>query len=112
MRRWFLSHHSQDKALAERLKAAIERKDDDAIVFFAPSNLQAGGPRRAAAEAVAEATALRTLLQSASRSSATSSGSEVMTPWPISQAGDKIVTMPSSPMATQALAANGIAPCA
>ena len=27
MRRWFLSYHSPEQALAERLKAAIERKD-------------------------------------------------------------------------------------
>jgi hypothetical protein len=38
MRRWFLSYHSPDQALAERLKAAIERKDDSASrVFFAPN---------------------------------------------------------------------------
>src|SRR5262249_31175581 len=29
--------------LAERLKAALERKDSDARVFFAPSSLRAGG---------------------------------------------------------------------
>ena len=43
MRRWFLSYHSPDQALAERLKAALERKDTDAHVFFAPSSLPAGG---------------------------------------------------------------------
>jgi TIR domain len=43
MRRWFLSYHSPDQALAERLKAAIERKDTGARVFFAPSSLRAGG---------------------------------------------------------------------
>ena len=43
MRRWFLSYHSPDQALAERLKAALERKDSDAHVFFAPSSLRAGG---------------------------------------------------------------------
>jgi hypothetical protein len=43
MRRWFLSYHSPDQALAERLKAAIERKDADARVFFAPTHLRAGG---------------------------------------------------------------------
>jgi hypothetical protein len=43
MRRWFLSYHSPDQALAERLKAAIERKDANASVFFAPSSLRAGG---------------------------------------------------------------------
>ena len=43
MRRWFLSYHSADQALAERLKAAIERKDDSASrVFFAPTHLRAG----------------------------------------------------------------------
>src|SRR6266540_2014425 len=43
MRRWFLSYHSLDQALAERLKAAIERKDAAARVFFAPTHLRAGG---------------------------------------------------------------------
>src|SRR5262249_15256978 len=42
MRRWFLSYHSPDQALAERLKVALERKDTDARVFFAPSSLRAG----------------------------------------------------------------------
>jgi len=41
--RWFLSYHSPDGALAERLKAAIERKDSACRVFFAPENLRAGG---------------------------------------------------------------------
>jgi hypothetical protein len=36
MRRWFLSYHSPDEALAERLKAGLERKDRDSRVFFAP----------------------------------------------------------------------------
>ena len=43
MPRWFLSYHSPDQTLAERLKAAIERKDAASSVFFAPSNLRAGG---------------------------------------------------------------------
>ena len=43
MRRWFLSYHSPDQALAERLKAALERKDTGARVFFAPLGLRAGG---------------------------------------------------------------------
>jgi formylglycine-generating enzyme required for sulfatase activity len=42
MPRWFLSYHSPDQALAERLKAAIERKDSESRVFFAPTNLRAG----------------------------------------------------------------------
>jgi hypothetical protein len=58
MRRWFLSYHSPDEALAERLKAAIERKDEGASVFFAPTHLRAGGRwAPALAEAIAEATA-------------------------------------------------------
>ena len=43
MRRWFLSYHSPDQALAERLKAAIEDKDAATRVFFAPTHLRAGG---------------------------------------------------------------------
>src|SRR5215510_1228174 len=43
MQRWFLSYHSPDQALAERLKVALERKNADARVFFAPSSLRAGG---------------------------------------------------------------------
>jgi formylglycine-generating enzyme required for sulfatase activity len=58
MRRWFLSYHSPDEELADRLKAGIERKDDGAIVFFAPANLRAGVRWASAlAEAIAEATA-------------------------------------------------------
>jgi formylglycine-generating enzyme required for sulfatase activity len=58
MRRWFLSYHSPDLALAERLKAALERKDTDARVFFAPSSLRAGGFwSRALADEIAQADA-------------------------------------------------------
>jgi formylglycine-generating enzyme required for sulfatase activity len=58
MRRWFLSYHSPDEALAERLKAALERKDRDSRVFFAPSSLRAGGFwSRALAEEIAQADA-------------------------------------------------------
>src|SRR6478672_4615142 len=47
MRRWFLSYHSPDQALADRLKAAIERKDDSASrVFFAPTHLRASSHSR------------------------------------------------------------------
>ncbi len=42
MRHWFLSYHSPDQKLAERLKAAIERKDSELRVFFAPEHLRAG----------------------------------------------------------------------
>src|SRR5262249_39286962 len=58
MRRWFLSYHSPDQALAERLKGALERKDTDARVFFAPSSLRARGFwSRALAEEIAQADA-------------------------------------------------------
>jgi formylglycine-generating enzyme required for sulfatase activity len=58
MRRWFLSYHSPDKALAERLKAALEQKDRDSRVFFAPSSLRAGGFwSRTLAEEIAQADA-------------------------------------------------------
>ena len=58
MRRWFLSYHSPDQALAQRLKATLERKDTDAHVFFAPSSLRAGGFwSRALAEGIARADA-------------------------------------------------------
>ena len=43
MPRWFLSYHSPDQPLAERVKAAIERKDSASRVFFAPMHLRAGG---------------------------------------------------------------------
>jgi TIR domain len=42
MQRWFLSYHSPDQALAERLKAAIERDDSGCRVFFAPASMRAG----------------------------------------------------------------------
>src|SRR5215813_3512059 len=56
MRRWFLSYHSPDEALAFRLKAAIERKDGGANVFFAPTSLRVGGRwAPALAQSIAEA---------------------------------------------------------
>src|SRR5258708_14249225 len=58
MPRWFLSYHSADSALVERLKVALERKDTDAHVFFAPSSLRAGGFwSKALAEEIAQADA-------------------------------------------------------
>ena len=57
MPRWFLSYHTPDQTLAERLKAAIERKDPGTRVFFAPSNLRAGGSWTAQlAEQIAKST--------------------------------------------------------
>jgi hypothetical protein len=43
MQRWFLSYHSPDQVLVERLKATIERKDSTSRVFFAPTDMRAGG---------------------------------------------------------------------
>ena len=58
MRRWFLSYHSPDVRLAERLKLAIERRDEVSRVFFAPADLRAGGFWSAQlAREIAEATA-------------------------------------------------------
>jgi formylglycine-generating enzyme required for sulfatase activity len=58
MRRWFLSYHSPDRPLAERVKAAIERKDLESHVFFAPADLRAGGLWSAQlAQEIADATA-------------------------------------------------------
>jgi TIR domain len=58
MRRWFLSYHSSEQPLAERLKAALERKDNGACVFFSPSSLRAGGFwSKALADEIAQADA-------------------------------------------------------
>jgi hypothetical protein len=63
MQRWFLSYHSPDQALAERLKAAIERKDSTTRVFFAPTQLRAGGSWSAQlAQEIAEASAFILLI--------------------------------------------------
>ena len=63
MRRWFLSYHSPDQALAERLKAAIERKDSASRVFFAPTHMRAGGSWSAQlAQEIADATAFILLI--------------------------------------------------
>ena len=43
MPRWFLSYHSPDQSLAQRVKSAIECKDSASRVFFAPTHLRAGG---------------------------------------------------------------------
>jgi formylglycine-generating enzyme required for sulfatase activity len=43
MRRWFLSYNSQDLGLIQSLEAALQRKDADAHVYFAPKSERAGG---------------------------------------------------------------------
>ena len=63
MARWFLSYHSPDQSLAERLKGAIERKDAAARVFFAPTHLRAGGSwSTQLAQEIADATAFILLI--------------------------------------------------
>ena len=63
MPRWFLSYHSPDQALAERLKAAIESKDSASRVFFAPTHMRAGGSWSAQlAQEIADATAFILLI--------------------------------------------------
>src|SRR5271156_1756878 len=63
MQRWFLSYHSPDQALAERLKAAIEHKDAASRLFFAPTHLRAGGSWTAQlAQEIAGATAFILLI--------------------------------------------------
>ena len=58
MRRWFLSYHSPDQLLAERLKAAIEKKDSTSRVFFAPTHMRAGNSwSRQLADEIAQADA-------------------------------------------------------
>jgi len=63
MQRWFLSYHSPDQALAERLKTAIEHADSKSRVFFAPTHLRAGGSWSAQlAQEITEATAFILLI--------------------------------------------------
>jgi formylglycine-generating enzyme required for sulfatase activity len=63
MRRWFLSYHSPDQVLAERLKAAIEQKDTTSRVFFAPTHLRAGRSwSRQLADEIAQADAFILLI--------------------------------------------------
>ena len=63
MPRWFLSYHTPDRTLAERLKGAIERKDAASSVILAPMDLRAGGTWTAQlAEQIAEATAFILLI--------------------------------------------------
>jgi hypothetical protein len=66
MQHWFLSYHSPDQALAERLKVAIEHKDSASRVFFAPMYLRAGGSWSAQlAQEIADATAFILLVGAA-----------------------------------------------
>jgi formylglycine-generating enzyme required for sulfatase activity len=58
MRRWFVSFNSSDRALAEGLKASIERKDAGSRIFSDTTSLRAGGYwQPALAKAIDEADA-------------------------------------------------------
>jgi formylglycine-generating enzyme required for sulfatase activity len=60
---WFLSYHSRDQTLAERLIAAVKGKDPTLSVFFAPTHLRAGGAWTAQlAEGIAKADAFILLI--------------------------------------------------
>src|SRR5262245_49505046 len=103
MRRWFLSYHSPDQALAERLKAALERKDTDGRVFFAPSSLRAGGFwSKALAEEIAQSDAFILLV-----------GESGVGDWQVleyDEALDKRIKVPEFP-AILVLLAGQTAPC-
>src|SRR5262245_13754818 len=90
MRRWFLSYHSPDQALAERLKAAIERSDSNSRVFFAAAHMRAGGFWTGQlAQEIADATAFILLV------------GERLGPWQVleyDEALDKRVKLPDFPL--------------
>ena len=91
MPRWFLSYHSPNQALAEELKAAIERKDTSSRVFFAPTGLRAGRFwSRALADEIAQADAFILLV-----------GEKGLGPWQeleYDEALDRRVTSPDFPL--------------
>src|SRR5262245_19716884 len=91
MRRWFLSYHSPDVSLAERLAAALARRDAETHVFFAPKNLRAGGYwQPTLAQEIAAATAFVLLV-----------GEKGLGPWQVVEyyeALDKRVKQPDFPV--------------
>jgi formylglycine-generating enzyme required for sulfatase activity len=91
MPRWFLSYHSPDQTLAERVKAAIERKDPASRVFFAPLHIRAGGFWTAQlAQEIADATAFILLV-----------GDRGVGPWQVleyDEALDRRVKSPNFPL--------------
>jgi hypothetical protein len=91
MRRWFLSYHSPDQALAEGLKVAIEQRDAQSRVFFAPTRLRAGGFWSAQlASEIADATAFVLLV-----------GEKGLGPWQVleyDEALDRRVKSPDFPV--------------
>ena len=91
MRRWFLSFNSSDRALAERLKVSIERKDAGSRVFFDATSLRAGGYwQPALAKGIDEADAFVLLV-----------GEKGLGPWQtleFYEAHDKYVRSPEFPV--------------
>jgi formylglycine-generating enzyme required for sulfatase activity len=92
MQRWFLSYHSPDQTLAERLRAAIEAKGAPSRVFFAPQHIRAGGFWTAQlAQEIADATAFILLV-----------GENGLGPWQVLEyyeALDRRVREPDFPLA-------------
>jgi ATP-dependent Clp protease ATP-binding subunit ClpA len=63
MRRWFLSYASQDFALMQALRGALQRREPDARIFLAPESMRAGGFwQQQLAEEIAESTAFVLLI--------------------------------------------------
>jgi formylglycine-generating enzyme required for sulfatase activity len=91
MRHWFLSFNSSDRALAEGLKASIERKDAGSHVFFDATSLRAGGYwQPALAKGIDEADAFVLLV-----------GEKGLGPWQtleFYEANDKHVKSPEFPV--------------
>jgi formylglycine-generating enzyme required for sulfatase activity len=97
MRRWFLSFNSSDRALAERLKVSIERRDSGSRVFFDATSLRAGGYwQPALAQGIDEADAFVLLV-----------GEKGLGPWQTLEyyeAHDKRVKSPEFPVVLMLLA--------
>jgi hypothetical protein len=99
MRSWFLSFNSSDRALAERLKVSIERRDSGSRVFFDATSLRAGGYwQPALAQGIDEADAFVLLV-----------GEKGLGPWQTLEyyeAHDKHVKSPGFPVVLMLLAGN------
>jgi formylglycine-generating enzyme required for sulfatase activity len=63
MGRWFLSYTSQDYALMQALKVALQRLEPDSYIFFAPESMRAGGFwQQQLADEIAKSTAFALLV--------------------------------------------------
>ena len=99
MRRWFLSYHSPDQALAERLKAALRARDPEAAYSSRPRTCgPAGTGRQQLAAEIAEAAAFILLV-----------GEKGLGPWQVleyDEALDKRVKSPDFPIVLMLLEGN------